>query len=243
MKTIDIRTPQNVTIEYELASLRDRFAALFMDILIVIAGYMLLVYFLSFFLDFDGIAARIIPLLFLLCFFFYQLLFEMLSEGQSLGKKAVGIKVVRIDGREPGLGEHLLRAIFHLLDTMLSIGILGALFISASPNRQRLGDMTANTAVIKIKFNMRFRLEDIMKINTLDDYEVTYPDVKKLSEQDMLLIKNIISRYSKYKNDAHRSVIDELITKIRQELDIKELPTDKIAFLKTLIRDYIVLTR
>lgn len=245
MATIDIRTPQNVTIEYELASLRDRFAALFMDIIIVLSVYLLIVILLFevIAVDFDGIIIRFIMLLPLVIFFFYQLLFELFADGQSIGKRAVGLRVIRIDGRETGLGEHALRAIFYFIDLLLSLGTIGALLISASTNRQRLGDMTANTTVIKVKFNMRFRLEDIMKINTLEDYEITYPNVKNLSEQDMLLIKNIISRYNKYKNEAHQSVVDELTSKVMTELEIKEQPENKIEFLKTLIRDYIVMTR
>ena len=120
---------------------------------------------------------------------------------------------------------------------------MAALMISSSNKNQRLGDMTANTTVIRIKFNLRFRLEDILKINTLEDYEPTYPEVRRLSEKDMLLIKTIISRYRKYRNKAHQEVIDELVQNLVQLLDIVETPRDKIAFLKTLIRDYIVLTR
>lgn len=245
MTTIEIRTPQNVTIEYELAALKDRFAALMLDIVIVFAVYFLLMFFIFQVAGvvLGGMMGRVIAFVPLLLFFFYQFLFEMLQDGQSLGKKALGIKVVRLDGREPGIGEYLLRAIFHMLDTLASFGILGAILISASPNRQRLGDMTANTTVIKLRFNMRFNLQDIMNISTIDDYEVTYPAVKNLSEQDMLLIKNIISRYAKYNNPAHQSAISELTTKLMTELDIKKYPDNKIIFLKTLIRDYIVMTR
>ena len=103
--------------------------------------------------------------------------------------------------------------------------------------------MTANTTVIRIKFNLRFRLDDILKINSLDDYEPTYPEVRALSEEDMLLIKNIISRYSRYRNKAHEEALQQLLRKVMDILDIKEKPRDPIAFFKTLIRDYIVLTR
>jgi hypothetical protein len=86
-------------------------------------------------------------------------------------------------------------------------------------------------------------LEDILKINTIDDYEPTYPEVRQLSEKDMLLIKTIISRYRKHRNKAHQELINDLVKNLMQQLDVVEPPRDKIAFLKTLIRDYIVLTR
>ena len=97
--------------------------------------------------------------------------------------------------------------------------------------------------MIRVKFSLRFRLEDILKINTIDDYEPTYPEVRRLSEKDMLLIKTIISRHRQHPNAAHKEVVNDLVKTLMQQLDIKAPPRDKIAFLKTLIRDYIVLTR
>ena len=244
MQTIEIRTTQNVTIEYELASLRERFFAIFIDGLIVGSFYFVLIMIMA------NTAGSIlfenpvlIWLLLIGMFIFYQLFSEIFADGQSWGKKAMGIKVVRLDGKEPNLSDYLLRAAFHMIDSVMSLGILAALMISSSNKNQRLGDMTANTTVIRIKFNLRFRLEDILKINTIEDYEPTYPEVRQLSEKDMLLIKTIISRYRKHRNKAHQDVINELVGNLVQQLDIDVPPRDKIAFLKTLIRDYIVLTR
>ncbi len=243
MQTIEIRTTQNVTIEYELASLRERFFSFFIDVLIVGSFYFALVMVLSSIGSILFENPGLISLMLIGMFIFYQLLSEILADGQSWGKKAMGIKVVRLDGKEPNLSDYLLRAVFHIIDSIMSLGVLAALMISSSNKNQRLGDMTANTTVIRIKFNLRFRLEDILKINTIEDYEPTYPEVRRLSEKDMLLIKTIISRYRKYRNKAHQEVIDELVGNLVRQLDISETPRDKIAFLKTLIRDYIVLTR
>ncbi len=248
MRTIEIRTTQNVTIEYELADLKDRFFAYFIDCLIIGAVYLVIAVVLSITLReylfesaFLGSFIRfILPLG---MFISYQLISEILANGQSFGKKAIGIKVVRLDGKEPTLSDFLLRSVFHIVDTFASFGIVAALLVSTSGKSQRLGDMTANTAVIKVKFSLRFQLEDILKINTLDDYEPSYPEVRKLNENDMLLIKTIISRYRRHRNKAHQEVVDELVLNLSAQLDILEPPRDKIGFLKTLIRDYIVLTR
>ncbi|MCP3931317.1 MAG: RDD family protein [Bacteroidetes bacterium] len=248
MKTIEIKTTQNVTIEYQLASLRERSLAFFIDILIVFAVYIILIFVListigellgesstSWYIT--GFALPVGG------FLLYQLLSEILSNGQSLGKKSMGIKVVRLDGREPGLSDYLLRVVFHIVDSLASMGIVAALLISSSNKNQRLGDMTANTAVIKTKNSQQFQLEDILGINTLKNYVPKYSNVTNLSEDDMLLIKNVVSRYRKYRNSAHRKLVHTLTEKACSMLDIKEPPTDKVEFLKTLIRDYIVLTR
>lgn len=248
MQTIDIKTTQNVTIEYELASLRERILAFFIDAIIVLAVFLILVLltilaFGSGFMEFGntvGIIASFFPML---GFIGYQLLSEVMADGQSWGKKSLGIKVVRLDGKEPSLTDYLLRAVFHLIDSIFSLGVMAALLISSSAKNQRLGDITANTTVIKIRSGQRFRLEDILKINTVQDYQPVYPAVKQLSEEDMLLVKNVITRYRTFGNAAHAEAVHELTHKMCALLEVPEVPRDKIAFLKTLIKDYIVLTR
>ncbi len=248
MQTIDIKTTQNVTIEYELASLRERILAFFIDAIIVLAIYLILVLLviLAFGngLDNAGSTLAIVASFFpIVGFIGYQLLSEVIADGQSWGKKSLGIKVVRLDGKEPSLTDYLLRAVFHLIDSIFSIGVMAALLISSSTKNQRLGDITANTTVIKIRSGQRFRLEDILKINTMQDYQPEYPAVKQLSEEDMLLVKNVITRYRTFGNVAHAEAVNDLTMKMCELLDIPEMPRDKIAFLKTLIKDYIVLTR
>ncbi|MCB0572665.1 MAG: RDD family protein [Phaeodactylibacter sp.] len=247
MQTIDIRTTQNVVIEYELAPLRERIFAFFIDIAILLAFY--LFFFLAIItpllrsIEGSPMFGAIISLAFVGGFMLYHLLSEVLADGQSWGKRSMGIKVVRLDGQEPGLTDYLLRAVFHVADTLFSGGILAILLILSSDKNQRLGDMTAGTTVIRVRHNLRFRLDDILNINTLENYEPQYPEVRQLSEQDMLLIKNVVSRYRMYKNDAHREVINKLVAHLTELLALPEQPRDKIGFLQTLIRDYIVITR
>ena len=248
MKNIDIITAQNVVIEYELASLRERFLGFFIDFIIVISAYYLIVIFslslLEETINNSGFAAGVIFwLLPVVGFMGYQFMSELFANGQSLGKRAMGIKVVRLDGREPGLSEYLLRAVFHIADTFFSAGVVGALMISSSVRNQRLGDLTSNTTVVRIRNSTRFGLSDILNINTLEDYEPEYHAVVQLREEDMLLIKETLNRYQTYGNQAHRDAVVQLVGKVREVLDIEPEPTNKVAFLKTLLKDYIVLTR
>lgn len=248
MQTIEIRTTQNVTIEYELASLRDRMMAYFIDFLIVSVVYFFLVILLfnifpNSMMESNSGLSFIFAFLPVGFFLSYQLFSEIFSNGQSWGKKSIGIRVVRVDGQEPSLGDYLLRAVFLIVDVMMSIGTIAIILISSSPKRQRLGDLTANTTVIRSKQAMQFRLGDILKISSLEDYEPQYLQVRKLSESDMLLIKNAVFRYQKYRNPAHGDVIRDLVAHLQDILEIEEKPKNKVEFLKTLIRDYIVLTR
>ena len=150
---------------------------------------------------------------------------------------------MRVDGQEPSLGDYLMRAVFLIIDVMLSFGTLAMILITASHKKQRLGDMAGNTTVVKAQSNLNFTLADILKINTLEDYEPTFPQVKNLTEKDMLLIKKTISRYYEFKNPAHQEVITQLTKHLKKVLNIDEQVGNQVEFLKTLIKDYIVLTR
>lgn len=237
-----------MVIEYELALLRERAMAFTIDLFII-----LIVFFVVVILLFGRILGNAISgtmlggvlygLFPLILFMGYHLFSEIMSNGQTWGKRAMGIRVVRIDGQEPGLSDYLLRAVFHIVDSVFSSGILAAVFISSSSNNQRLGDMTANTTVIRLRHQLQFGLGDILSINSLDNYELTYPQVQQLAEEDMLLIKNMLARYRSHRNPAHQHALRELTERLKGLLGIEAVPRDRIEFLKTLIRDYIVITR
>lgn len=247
MQTIFIKTSQNVSIEYELATLWERLLALLLDMVIVYVGSLILISLLraAFYSDVDssimmGIFYGLLPLV---LFLIYQFAMEAFADGQTLGKRALKIKALRLNMDGSGLSDYMLRSIFYLIDLIFSGGILAALLISTTPKRQRLGDLTANTTVVKLQPSYTLKLKDILKISTLDDYEPIYPEVRNLGEKDMLLIKSTIVRYSKHKNPAHRKAVNSLTLHLQEKLGIPEVPRDRIGFLKTLIKDYIVLTR
>jgi len=191
MESINIRTSQNVIINYELAPLRDRFLGLFVDILIVGLVCFLLIWLLSSFGS--ELLQALLSYSFFILFLFYSLGLEILNNGQTIGKKAAGIKVVKLDGSEPSFSDFLMRTVFHLIDTYLCIGVLGAIFIATSENRQRMGDRAANTVIVKLKTVSNFSLKDILNISTTEDYEPVYTEIKNISEQDMLVIKNALT--------------------------------------------------
>ena len=245
MAAIDIRTTQNVTIEYELSSLRERFFAFFIDLLVYYALYIFLsiiiVQLFGQFMTSWGI--RFVMLLHIAGLLIYHFLSDILFDGQSVGKKALKIKTIRLDGRHPGLGDYLIRSLFLLMDFWLSLGVLAAVLIGSTFRSQRLGDLAANTTVIRTQSKLHFHLSDILNIQSIDNYEPKYPSVRQLSESNMLLIKGLLSRYQNWQNPAHANAIHDAVQVVCQQLDIEPPKRNKIDFLKTLIRDYIVLTR
>ena len=71
------------------------------------------------------------------------------TQGATLGKKALGLRVVKIDGSSPiGWSASIIRNLVRIIDALF-VYLVGAIIIWKSPIRQRLGDKAANTIVIR----------------------------------------------------------------------------------------------
>lgn len=237
MQNIEINTTQNVRITYEVAHLGDRMLAFVIDAAIV--GGFALSCLIVFSADTFAYYLLAVPPV-----AFYQLISEITLKGQSIGKKALNIQVVKLNGTEAKASDYFFRWIFRALEIPLSFGTLATIFIATSKRGQRLGDLVSETSVIRIKPTRRMQFYEMMRnFQTESSYTPQFPQVKQLTETDMLFVQSVILRQQKHKNKAHEQILNELSTNLRQQLhiDAKELSNQKL--LTTLLRDYIVLTR
>jgi uncharacterized RDD family membrane protein YckC len=246
MKSIDIRTTQNVTISYELANVRDRILAYLVDnickVLIYVILYLLFQYL---YLDsyMDDMAFIYFFLIVLPPILFYSLFFEYVFNGQTPGKMILKIRVVKLNGKQPEFYDYILRWCFRLLDLNMSGGVLAAILVTSTDHAQRLGDTVSNTTVVRIKDRHPISLAEILKIDTLDKYTPKYALVRNFPEEDIVKIKNAIVRCNEHKNQAHRDILDKLVLDVATKLSLEEIPAQKVPFLRMVIKDYIVLTR
>ncbi len=78
----------------------------------------------------------------------YPTLFETLSRGRSLGKLALGLRVVSDDGGPERFRQALMRALAAVLEIWLTLGFLALVTSLLSSGGKRLGDIFAGTFVI-----------------------------------------------------------------------------------------------
>jgi uncharacterized RDD family membrane protein YckC len=236
MQSIRIQTSQNIELEYELAGVGDRLVAYLIDVLIYIA-YGIIIFMIS--LSVKGIGGPIwTQFLVFLPILFYQLLCEVFLNGQSFGKRAKHIRVISLDGNQPGLGQYLIRWIFRIVDTMISQGIVAIITIALSKKAQRIGDMLAGTTVVRIRPSTY--MQDTIFTETRGEHQVLFPQVTQLNDQDIALLKEVVNRYRS--NPAGSGIIlDKAYHKIREILSIKE-EYEPLPFIENIIGDYNHLT-
>lgn len=82
--------------------------------------------------------------------FAYSVLLEWLWRGQTLGKRVLGIRVQDAEGLRLQFSQVLLRNLFRAVDRLPVLYLAGVLSILWTRRAQRLGDLAAQTVVIRI---------------------------------------------------------------------------------------------
>ena len=70
------------------------------------------------------------------------------NSGQTIGKKAMHIKVVKNDGKKLTYADALIRTILRVIDG-IAFYLIGLIVILVTERKQRIGDMAAGTIVVK----------------------------------------------------------------------------------------------
>lgn len=240
MPFIEIKTVHNIVLSYETASLLKRIWAYAIDLILAgIMGFIMIMTALLLGIPNKDAAGWCLGF----AYSFYHLISENVLHGSSMGKSLVGIRIIKLTGRESGFSDFFIRWVFRLVDIGVSFGSVACILIGVSRKGQRLGDLVSNTVLVRTIHDKKIHLSHLTTYKTSDGYKPIYPMATLLHEEHALLIKNVLDRNEKYPNAASRSLAKDLYRKLLRELDIKNCQQQPLDFLKTLLKNYIVLTR
>jgi len=236
MQSIEIQTAQNVNIEYPVASVGDRIVAAIIDQLIMIGYLIAVIFFYIWLLNVTEVSPFYYPVAYFvilfLPLFFYHLLCETFLNGQSFGKKIMKMRVVKLDGSQAGVGSYFLRWILAPIDLYFTYGSVGLVTMLINGKGQRLGDLAANTTVVKLKSEAK--LDDTILRATPVNYEVKFPQVTALTDKDISIVKAILD--INYKN-PDVMMYERMLQKAKEDLQkLKELGYKQI-FIKKVETD------
>ncbi len=234
MDNFQIETAQNIHIYQNVAGIVERIFAFLIDFFVIFT-YWILVIFLFGTLDLDSndnweltsfIMIVGLPM------FLYHVLFETFWDGRSMGKMAMQLRVVKLDGSKPGFGSYFVRWMLRIVDISLFGGSVALVTILLNGKGQRLGDMAAGTTVISEK--EKVRLSDTLLMDIAADYLPLYPQVTVFTDTDMQRIKIV---FSDAKKEANHNVILRLAVKIQEIMGVT-LEETPLEFIDRVIADY-----
>jgi hypothetical protein len=178
---------ENVRISLLPATLFQRFAAIAIDIVLVliVLGLSALVGF-SYFRSGD----EWMIVLYCLFFFFLPVLEEITFNGRTIGKLCLRLRVVQIDGSAPTVWTLLLRYFLLWVDVFGSFGS-GLLLIFGTKLHRRWGDLAAGTFVAQSGSNYGNR-SPLHAFDDLPDYERTFSRIDRIDARRAALISRAL---------------------------------------------------
>ncbi|HEX8696695.1 MAG TPA: stage II sporulation protein M [Longimicrobium sp.] len=211
-REVEVETPEHVAIGYELADLGSRFAALLIDALILLGGALLLSIGIPASVDalgglpgfLEGMGTAILVLLGFLWFWGYFVYFEGLRDGQTPGKRAMGIRVVHDGGYPLTVRGAAIRNLVRLVDVQPAVTCLvGGAVMMLHPATKRLGDLAAGSVVV------RERTGAVLPEEAAVEGAVTGPP--KLSDREWAALSQYVARRQSLTPDVRTRIAWQML--------------------------------
>ncbi|MBS1655225.1 MAG: RDD family protein [Bacteroidetes bacterium] len=259
MSTVKVLTNFNIDLDFEVPEFHRRLFAWAIDLFIQVFYILIASRIFNSFRDNSSALDNEynswgIGMMIILPFFIYHVVLEITMNGQSIGKKLLGIRVVNENGGKASISQFMIRWLIRTSDyTLLLIIIYAPLYgayllwallgsilllladiilVVTSKKSQRLGDVLAHTILIRTK--TRGSIEDTVFLEVADSYVPSFPQIMQLSDKDINAIKNILDTARK-KGDFQ--LAEMAAGKIKNHLKI-ETTMPSFDFLDTLLKDY-----
>ena len=146
---LEVETPENVVLDYEVAGFGSRLLAALADGAILLTVLVLMWLIGALIIGLTGLGGPLMIVVTVALFWGYFVFFEGLYQGRTPGKRWMGIRVIRDTGQPIGLAEAALRNLLRVADYLPPPFILGLSLIAFHPKAKRLGDLVAGTVVVR----------------------------------------------------------------------------------------------
>jgi uncharacterized RDD family membrane protein YckC len=233
LEKLNIDTPEQIALEFSLATIGSRFLALAIDTLIQVGCGLILFAGLSMAAILaNGASQRMGPWLlaaavlgFFLIYYGYFALFESIWNGQTPGKRVIGLRVIHASGRPVSVFEAILRNIVRVADQLPGIYAIGIVCVFVTQRSQRLGDLAAGTVVVH---------EDTARgappsftADTAAPRGQSHHGAEKLTADEISVIELFFRRRAELDVWARERAARQIATRMRNRLGIIEKVDDE----------------
>ncbi len=251
--TID--TPENIEFAYDIAGIGSRFLAAIIDSLLIGAALLILGIIVTVIGARDSltrstlgsVVAAIGAILSFLILWGYYIVFEMVWNGQSVGKRAIGLRVVREGGRPVTFVSSAIRNLIRIVDFLPAFYGVGVIVMFVDRRARRLGDLAGGTLVVKER-----RGVTLESLTTPAAVPLTRPgepalqptlqNIHLLNDQDYNLIQEFLRRRGELGRDARMRLGVQLASGLQARLGLPQ-GGDAERFLQYVAAEYQLLKR
>jgi uncharacterized RDD family membrane protein YckC len=247
MLTVKLDTGFNIEIDFPISPFHRRMFAYIIDWLVMYLYWLVISALLKSELN-DFESKLWLRVLIALPALIYFPALEILTNGQTIGKRIMGIRVINAEGGQASISQYILRWLFRLADFPLWIfaeiysgglpwfssilAFSGIACFIISNKSQRIGDIVAGTIVIFTRSKSTW--QDTVFTELEEGYKPRYPQVMQMTDKDLNSLKTIIETVKKGNN---HDLAFRIAERIKSKLNIQG-DQDAQDFLETLLKDY-----
>lgn len=231
--TLQIRTPEGILFSQLLAGPLTRALAWTIDVLIIVAAMILLGYIMALLeLISSGIAAAFYTLGYFVISIGYGIACEWGWRGQTIGKRTLRLRVVDAEGMRLQFNQIVTRNLLRFVDALPLLYFVGGLVSLLSPKGQRLGDIAANTVVIRAPRITEPDLDQLLagKFNSLRHHPHLVARLRQnVSPSEAALALQAILRRDQFDPPARIELFESLAAHFRGKVAFPAEASDGIA--------------
>jgi uncharacterized RDD family membrane protein YckC len=240
-----VDTPENIEFGYDVAGIGARFLAALVDSSIFTA-IMYIIFRLLINSDIGSSAFKTFLIGSTLLQCAYYIAFERFWNGQTPGKRLLGIRVVQEAGRPVTLIASVIRNFIRLIDFFPVFYGTGILAMFIDKRARRVGDLAAGTLVVRDR--QRVTLESLLSgtrsgsvANALaGNAKSLLPNIEALRPQDMALVQDFLLRRSTLPPDRRSRIASQLAYALFGRLGYS-VPGDAELFLQQASDQYVII--
>ncbi len=223
---IPVSTPESLEFSHEPAGVGSRFVASTIDSVLQV-GVMLGLILMAGLWSFSSLStwtAAVTVFLIFLVFWGYHIFFEMLWNGQTPGKRAVGIRVLKDGGYPIGFLDSAVRNLLRPIDFLPFYYGTGAIVALCNSRGKRIGDFAAGTIVVKERRVEMPRSLSSTSLESQEDMVIggqRLTNVYELSEAEFDVVRQFMVRRHTIQKNARSALARKIARPLMGKLGLR----------------------
>lgn len=222
-----IQTPEQISVSFDVAGIGSRFLALLIDTMIqgaalilgaIVIGLLSAAGVLTRSRNLAGIAIGLFIIIAFLLFYAYFVLFEIFWNGQTPGKRVIGIRVIKDSGRRLSAVESIGRNLLRIVDQLPGFYAIGILCAVLNKQNKRLGDIVAGSVVVR-EAALR-TAHPIWQEPSADALPLAPMGAERLTPDDVVLIEAFLQRRHDLEPEVRYRMAAEVLRRLEGKLTI-----------------------
>jgi uncharacterized RDD family membrane protein YckC len=162
-------------------------------------------------------------------YFLYHPIVEVMTRGQTPGKRMAGVRILDRDGGQPSTTALLLRNVFRLIDSLPATYLVGLTTCFLTRQRIRLGDMAAGTLLVLDNAAAEASLLRIERLAA----------TSKLSLDALELLDQLLERWESLESENRAQIARSLLSRLDPKEDAAKLARLSDATLRDMLQAHL----